>query len=493
MEIAVEKQVTITKKMVTQANNLPQKRPRFMLDRDRIFYSSAFRRLAGKTQLMAAGSDENLRTRLTHTLEVSQIARSIGEALGLDLDLVEAIVLGHDLGHTPFGHVGERTLHELMTPDPQHPLGKECPLCADPGVFPEQLKSFLGFKHNLQSLVVVMEQEKSAGGRGLNLTKYTLYGLQAHTKPVYKAGRMKNHDMLGYYDKYLKKGCKVRGKDAWSLEALLVAQADEIAQWHHDLEDALRAGMVSPGEIVTVMSPMLCFCRDKLTREEQELLNNPDGCDLEMFIYAYTRIVVQALMEALAETAARNIECLGGMRPVDVPAESPGVITKSSHVVDTPDGNPAMDIFSYGDKKVVGSFAWAVDAFSNKIGSILQDKQIRKADERGKQIILKLFKGYYKHPEKLPEECMYAFFGAYHELKRDAKLKKLCREEFQDQSEEQLRRNAEKIRERFMQVFRSRAKTTKVEELLLMRTICSHIASMTDADARRAAKGIRVK
>lgn len=493
MEIVVEKQMTITKKMVIQANNLPRKRPRFMLDRDQIFYSSAFRRLAGKTQLMAAGADENLRTRLTHTLEVSQIARSIGEALGLDLDLVEAIVLGHDLGHTPFGHVGERTLHELMTPDPKHPLGKRCPLCADSADFPEELHSFLGFKHNLQSLVVVMEQEKSAGGRGLNLTKYTHYGLQAHTKPTYKKGRMKNHDMLGYYDKYLKKGCKVRGNDAWSLEALLVAQADEIAQLHHDLEDALRAGLISPGEIVTVMSPMLCFCRDKLTREEQELLRNPDSCDREMFIYAYTRIVVQALMDALTETAAQKIQIRGGMIPVNVPAELPCGTAKLSHVVPTPDGNPDAEIFSYGDKKVVGSFAWAVEAFSGKIGSILQDENIRKADEKGKQTILKLFRGYYQHPEKLPEECMYAFFASYHELKGEERLRNLCRAEFQEQSEEQLRRGAEKISERFTQVFRKRAKTTKVEELLLMRTICNHIASMTDMDARRAAKRILVK
>lgn len=86
----------------------------FMRDRDRVLYSRAFRRLAGKTQVYLTGADDHLRTRLTHTLEVSQIARTISQQLQLDCDLTEAIALGHDIGHTPFGHAGERMLHELM-------------------------------------------------------------------------------------------------------------------------------------------------------------------------------------------------------------------------------------------------------------------------------------------------------------------------------------------------------------------------------------------
>lgn len=498
LPITIEEKQTITKQIIASVNNLPQRRPRFMLDRDQIFYSSSFRRLAGKTQLLAAGEDDVLRTRLTHTLEVSQIARAIGQALDLDLDLIEAMVLGHDLGHTPFGHVGERTLHELMTPDRKHPLGKTCPLNADPADFPAQLDSFLGFKHNLQSLVVAMELEKNTSGRGLNLTKYTLYGLQAHTKPAYKKGRMRNHDRLGYYDKYLKKGCRINGRDAWSLEALLVAQADEIAQWHHDLEDALRAGLVMPQAIVEVMNPMLYCIQASLSPEEEQILRNPGSCDLETFIYTFTRIVVRTLMEALTETAERNILLLGGMIPEVAPAENPGAMTKRAHVVLTPSGMFPKDIFSYGDQNESGTFACAVEAFSDEINrNILSSDKIKKADEAGKKTILKLFSGYYKHPEKLPEECMYAFFGAYHELKGDSKLSGMCRPEFQDQSEAELRKmagekDAESIRVRFARVFQKRSKnTTRVEELLLMRAICNHIASMTDAEARRAARQFR--
>ena len=92
-------------------------RTEFMRDRDRIMYSSSFRRLAGKTQIYLAGKDDNQRNRLTHTLEVSQIARTVSRALNLDCDLTEAIALGHDLGHAPFGHAGEWILHEIMLPN----------------------------------------------------------------------------------------------------------------------------------------------------------------------------------------------------------------------------------------------------------------------------------------------------------------------------------------------------------------------------------------
>ena len=92
-------------------------RTEFMRDRDRVMYCGAFRRLAGKTQIYLTGTDDHKRNRLTHTLEVSQIARTVSQALGLDCDLTEAIALGHDLGHAPFGHAGEQILHEIMVPN----------------------------------------------------------------------------------------------------------------------------------------------------------------------------------------------------------------------------------------------------------------------------------------------------------------------------------------------------------------------------------------
>lgn len=106
-----------------QESRLPQYRTEFMRDRDRIMYATAFRRLSGKTQIYTVGSDDHKKNRLTHTLEVSQIARTIASALGFDTNLTEAIALAHDFGHTPFGHAGEQILHEIMIPGSRYVRG----------------------------------------------------------------------------------------------------------------------------------------------------------------------------------------------------------------------------------------------------------------------------------------------------------------------------------------------------------------------------------
>ena len=174
-------------------------RTEFQRDRDRIIHSKAFRRLKFKTQCFSTNDDE-FRTRLTHTLEVAQIARTIARALALNEDLTEAIALGHDLGHTPFGHAGERALDKLC-----------------PG----------GFKHYQQSVRVVDKLEKNF--QGLNLTWEVRNGIICHT----------------------------RGKWAATLEGQAVRYADRIAYMNHDIEDAITAGVLSPqalpAEIVQVL------------------------------------------------------------------------------------------------------------------------------------------------------------------------------------------------------------------------------------------------
>ena len=167
-------------------------RPAFQRDRDRILHSKAFRRLKQKTQVFLLPWGDHYRTRLTHTLEVSQNARTIAKALRLNEDLVEAISLGHDLGHTPFGHAGERALDEV------------CPL---------------GFKHNEQSVRVVEVLEKD--GQGLNLTKEVLDGILTHqtaSKPM-------------------------------TLEGQIVRLSDKIAYVNHDIDDAIRGGILSEADI----------------------------------------------------------------------------------------------------------------------------------------------------------------------------------------------------------------------------------------------------
>jgi dGTPase len=177
-------------------------RTAFQRDRDRIIHSKSFRRLKHKTQVFIAPVGDHYRTRLTHTLEVSQIARTMARALRLNEDLVEAITLSHDVGHTPFGHAGEHALDRLL-----------------PG----------GFRHNLQSLRTVEVLEK--GGRGLNLTAEVRDGIRGHSKP-----------REGLLD-----------PTAWqapgTLEGQLVKLADGIAYINHDIDDAVRAKMLLPADL----------------------------------------------------------------------------------------------------------------------------------------------------------------------------------------------------------------------------------------------------
>lgn len=175
-------------------------RPVFQRDRDRILHSKSFRRLKDKTQVFLTPDGDHYRTRLTHTLEVSQNARTIAKALRLNEELAEAIALGHDLGHTPFGHAGERALNNV------------CPL---------------GFAHNVQSVRTVELLEK--GGQGLNLTVEVRDGILHH---------------------------QTKGTPA-TLEGQVVRFSDKIAYIHHDMDDAIRAGILTqrdvPGEIGDVI------------------------------------------------------------------------------------------------------------------------------------------------------------------------------------------------------------------------------------------------
>ncbi|ADK84650.1 deoxyguanosinetriphosphate triphosphohydrolase [Desulfarculus baarsii DSM 2075] len=176
-------------------------RPAFQHDRDRILYSKAFRRLKHKTQVFLAPTGDHYRTRLTHTLEVAQIARTMARALALNEDLTEAVALGHDLGHTPFGHAGEAQLNQLL-----------------PG----------GFRHYEQSLRVVDLLEKD--GRGLNLTHEVRMGILHHSKG--KGGFL----------------C-CQGDDELTLEARLVRCADVMAYVAHDTDDAIRGGVIDAQEL----------------------------------------------------------------------------------------------------------------------------------------------------------------------------------------------------------------------------------------------------
>ena len=195
----------------------------FRRDCDRIIHSTAFRRLKHKTQVFVSHEGDHFRTRLTHTLEVSQIARALARALGLDEDLAEALALSHDLGHPPFGHAGERALDACM-------------------------ENYGGFDHNAQSLRVVTKLERRyASFDGLNLTWETLEGIAKHNGPLTD----EDGSAVGRYEDTGLPLAFAEQRDEWDLEywtfasaeAQVAAISDDIAYDAHDLDDAMRAGL----------------------------------------------------------------------------------------------------------------------------------------------------------------------------------------------------------------------------------------------------------
>ena len=202
-------------------------RSAFQRDRDRIIHSSAFRRLKHKTQVFVEHEGDYYRTRLTHTIEVAQVARTIAGVLGLNTDLAEAIALAHDLGHTPFGHTGEDALALLMTP-------------------------FGGFDHNAQALRIVTRLERHyAEFDGLNLTWESLEGIAKHNGPVTGPNADEKHaGPLPYALAEVNAAWDLELHTHASAEAQVAAIADDVAYSHHDLHDGLRSGLFDEDDLM---------------------------------------------------------------------------------------------------------------------------------------------------------------------------------------------------------------------------------------------------
>ena len=240
----------------------PAGRTEFELDRDRIIHSAAFRRLEYKTQVFVNTEGDLYRTRLTHSLEVAQIARSISRNLGLNEELTEAVALAHDLGHTPFGHAGQDALNECMGPHG-------------------------GFEHNLQSLRVVDElEEKYASFNGLNLCFETRESILKHcSKP--------NAEKLGEVaNRFLSNRRPV-------LEAQVTNLADEIAYNNHDIDDGLRSGLITLEQAVEV--PLFKIHLDRVLGRHPQL----DGRRL---IHETVRGIINALVQDLLSESERRIQ-----------------------------------------------------------------------------------------------------------------------------------------------------------------------------------------
>jgi len=239
----------------------PGTRSEFQRDRDRIIHSAAFRRLEYKTQVFVNHEGDLFRTRLTHSIEVAQIARSIARNLRLNEDLVEAISLAHDLGHTPFGHAGQDALNACM-------------------------RDYGGFEHNLQSLRVVDTlEERYASFEGLNLTFEAREGILKHCS-------INNAKALGEL------GLRFINKTQPSLEAQLTNLADEIAYNNHDIDDGLRSGLLTEAQLMEV---------DCYARFRREVDDTYPGISGRRAISETIRRMINMLISDLTQTAQQRI------------------------------------------------------------------------------------------------------------------------------------------------------------------------------------------
>ncbi len=248
----------------------------FQRDRDRLIHSSAFRRLDGKTQVFAYHEGKNYRTRLTHSIEVSQITRTICKSLNLNEELAEALALAHDLGHSPFGHAGERGLQNAM-------------------------KKYGGFDHNIHSLKIMTKIEiHYPEFEGLNLTWETLEGTVKHNGPIKKISNNYLKDFNKKFDLDL--------KNYPSLEAQVASFADDIAYNNHDIDDGFRAGFFSINDLRE-----LPFINEILAKFEAE---NPNADD-NLRIYAITRNMIARMIFDLLDNSRENIRKFNIQSPND--------------------------------------------------------------------------------------------------------------------------------------------------------------------------------
>lgn len=334
----------------------------FQRDRDRVIHSRSFRRMMHKTQVFNANKGDHFRNRLTHTLEVSQIARSIGKALELNDELVEAIALGHDLGHTPFGHVGERTLDKILLngiDQDVRPIGQN-------------------FKHNFQSLRVVDKIEtRCSDYLGINLTLAVREGILKHTRVKDKSGQYYKYPELDLLDINL-------DTPSFTLEGQVVGIADEIAQCTHDLEDGVRSKAIDFGELI--QQPLVRKCMDVYQVSLPGNSKMP-GYDTRSLIIKH---LVGFLINDVYRVSRPEIESYVVRREK---------ATGHDYIFDHQCIKFSLEV----EKQVQQLKRWMND-------KILYSEEVSVSDAKSEYLIKQLFKAYYKHPLQLPDYMLEKYY-----------------------------------------------------------------------------------
>jgi dGTPase len=449
----------------------PQYRGNYQRDRDRILYTASFRRLVGKTQIFNVGGDDNYRNRITHTLEVMQIATTITKALGLNSELTEAIALGHDIGHTPFGHAGERTLNYIMN---------NCDIIDKKIIiFAEDER---GFKHNLQGLRILCDIEKqSRNYHGKNITINTLWGIANHTDAKWEECKFLNkedwycslrkndkkchHDnthktiyqCVDFYDKYLDELSK---HEAWTFEAYVIKYADEIAQRHHDIEDGIISSLFTAKDFIIKFED--CFKGTKCYNKDIEKIVENIKDEMNQHsneINKYNNFILPRLRKFTIDFYVTNY-ILG------VSTQLCRIINKYGIKNNSDFYNVKQRIFEENDIDGLMNFSQRFIEPDKKIKEALKDtvlysQKAQLMDGKGMYIIRKLFDAYLNTPNQLPDHIIAKIFIEFGKLKVTDEITKYYIGELRNE-------------------MKSRPLKDRSFFVCLCRNICDYISSMTD-------------
>jgi len=446
-------------------NNSHYYRGNFQRDRDRILYTTSFRRLIGKTQIFNVGMGEHYRNRLTHTLEVMQIATTISKCLGLNVELTEAIALGHDIGHTPFGHVGERALNYVMN---------NCDILDKFGV--ELIKGQKGFKHNLQALRILCNiEKKSRDYDGIDITTDTLWGIINHTDKKWEECKKVSKDGLclmrrdrqrfacvyknncpalqdvDFYEQYLNE----IPTDSWSFESYVVKYADEIAQRHHDIEDGIIAEIFEPESFAVEFDKAFqgasCY-QPRVKAELEKLLAEKD---IEYFLPLLSRFIVNFYVTNYIMSVAKNLK-KDIIDKYSIKNSDDFYVNKDKIWEDNKDNLDDLMQFSEGFRQPDQKVKKLLEK------RIINSQKAQLMDGKGTFIVRNLFEAYLYTPNQLPDNIITKLFTDYKKIKRSCPFSKYeiggLRYDLEDQ------------------------RITKDSLFLsnLCRNICDYIASMTD-------------
>lgn len=440
----------------------------FSCDRDRVMYSSAFRRLSSKTQVFNSQTADNLRTRLTHTLEVAQIARTISCQLGLDEELTEAIALGHDVGHTPFGHVGERTLDTFSRRLDKRQISDKSLVSA----------SNHGFKHNLQSIRVLVEYSEN-----VKFSNYMLFGVREHSKRWWK----EENDVAFYdiYEPYCSYSDNEHNFPAWSFEAFVVKWADEVAQRHHDIEDAFFQKIMPPDDIVNKVKALVSIINNEnitqkyeRLKEETEKLTKKEFTAVQYaFAHTLSSFLVDAYVTILIKEFTRVLRHFSNVYKI----KNADDFSKKYLDISVDDIRTFMKLEDAKIYKIDQQLGQSLKY------SILDSYEVQRMDGKGAYVIRKLVRAYLSNPQQLPNEYVNRFIKIELIRMLSEDEQEHCKELIKHELKENYTENVSMWKDyecrEVLRIITNNKELVALTYDALMRVIFDYIAGMTDSFA----------